>query len=306
MSFFEDEELFTPELTKGVVVCDAEPLWLEERMYRGVAVAAPGASVEAAVLPKASVMASVEAPVALPPPVPASPFFLERTHVRSTAPAAQVWSCLKRILAALPTSSMSSNDSKFKVRFPRAPAPLRPAPRLTLFLASPASLQITFETVRECVGVEAAVRLYTEASGAVVVEFQCMQSRGRAQFIALYNEVVTALVAAGVVPAEALKSLPHVMRSLPLALPACLAPKVDVSPATLEPLHSMVQSECGLTRREGLAVLASLAACASPASANDMVKAGTLSLLRDTAKEVTTDFEARANCQSAINALQCV
>lgn len=157
---------------------------------------------------------------------------------------------------------------------------------------------MTCHTVRDYVGIEAIVRLYSDAKG-VVVEFQCASARARLPFMALYAEIAAALAEEGVVAAPAAP-----VRKITRARSAKLC--VDVTAATLAPLRAMVESSCSSARREGLSVLASLCATASPSAAAALREDGTLSLLHRTAKAVDADFEARANCLAAISSLQAL
>lgn len=222
----------------------------------------------------------VEAVVPMPPLLPAAPFFLERSHLRSVARADTLFSAVGDALCTLPGASVEVSPTKFKV---------------------------VCRVMREYTGCELAVRLYTDAAaGEVVVEFACLTSRSRPAFMPLFHEIAAALASKGLVsrnnmPASALKPVPCL--SLP-ALPSSLSPAPELSAASLSPLFAMASSPCSSVRREGVAVLASVCASACPSSVAKLVAAGCVPVLQAvSAQLLQCEFEAKANCAAALAAL---
>jgi hypothetical protein len=262
-------------------------------------------------VPELMVGHSTKAPVSVPPAValvapalPSAPYFLEQTHLRSTAAAADLLAGVKRALSSQSGACLDVSEKKCKVCLWHCS--LAKCDVWGHFLTLPlSSCQITCRVVRNYVGVEFVAKLFFDAASREhVIECQCMQSRSKPQFLQIFVELTTALVSEGLVSKSHVSSAPTPVCVKPLALPASMDVRPDVSFDTLKPLHAMIGSSCGLVRREGLAVLASICANASPHSLSHMKEAGTLDLLKSTSSCGELDYESKTNCAAALAVLQ--
>ena len=305
-----DDDLFAPA-TKAVA--SSGPViasnWTDEDAFRSPGVFSGELLTLTALKPSAEFVKSAPllvkavAPIALAPALPPSPYFLEKTHLRSFAPAHELLSVLKRVLGSQPTAALDSNDSKFKVCC--VPARNLGAAH-ALFSTQYVEMlvfcgQISCSLVREYVGFEVVVRVFSDnAVNERVAEFQCMHARGRVAFFQLFNEVADALAAEGLIERQSAPKFGRAVAVKPLELPEELSTSPDFSRESMSPILSMVRCACSDVRREGVAVLAQLLGSASPRSVERMVAAGALDALREVQSTVETDFEARSNCAVAI------
>ena len=168
-----------------------------------------------------------------PPPIPPSPYYLERSTLRVRPGSAAV---MDVALAALRGAT-----SAFSV------------------LRRPSPYKVVAYVHRTFVGFELVVRAFSGGGGGAgdVLELQCMHSHARVLFLEVYAEVGHALSAAGLLLTE---PPPRVSGRLPeLDLPPDLLGDPP-SPEDFVPLITMATSASAGARREGVRCLAKLAA----------------------------------------------
>ena len=162
-----------------------------------------------------------------------------------------------------------------------------------------------FRCIVEYKAVEAVFQAYrSTCDKSTVLEFRCTSSRTRPAFFHVFYSILEQLVASAVIDAAAAAQFARPVLKRRPAAPAL--PPSPVTVATLSPLHAMIMSMCSTSRREGLAVLASLCARASADSQLAMVQCGTLALLKSTAPAVQHDYEASFNVNAIIARLEAV